>query len=64
MICGVLTDHEVQIAPSASFAAKSGLPSRRSLDDEKLLKAIDRVHVDRRRLFGVRVFGRPFSGVA
>jgi len=53
-ICRVLTDHEIQIAPSTYYAAKARPPSRRSLDDAKLLKAIHRVHVDSRGLYGVR----------
>ncbi len=53
-ICRVLTDNDIQIAPSTYYAAKSRPPSRRSQEDEKLLEAIHRVHVDSRGLYGVR----------
>ena len=53
-ICRVLTDHEIQIAPSTYYAVKARPPSRRSQDDEKLLEAVHRVHVDSRGLYGVR----------
>jgi putative transposase len=56
-ICGVLTQHGAQIAPSTYYAARSRPPSPRALRDADLLVEIQRIFSDRdlgRGLYGAR----------
>jgi putative transposase len=56
-ICRVLTQHDVKIAPSTYYAAKSRPPSARAVRDEQLIDVLREVHADRakgRRVAGYR----------
>jgi putative transposase len=55
-ICRVLTEHEVKIAPSTYYAAKTRAPSARALRDAELIEKIEAVFWDRTK-------GRGISGV-
>jgi putative transposase len=54
-ICRVLAEHDVKIAPSTYYAARSRRPSPRAVRDEVVLAQIRRVHANRqagRGLYG------------
>ena len=53
-ICRVLRDHNLKIAPSTYYAAKSRPPSLRFLSDAERLEDIKRVHRENFGAYGVR----------
>jgi putative transposase len=56
-ICRVLSEHEVKIAPSTYYAAKTRPPSPRAVNDEVVLSHVRRIHGSKqigRGLYGVR----------
>lgn len=54
-MCRVLSEHDVPIAPSTFYAARTRVPSRRAVRDAELMVDIRRVWEDRRR--GRRLYG-------
>ena len=55
--CRVLSEHEVKIAPSTYYAAKTRPPSARAVNDEVVLGHVRRIHGSKqigRGLYGVR----------
>jgi putative transposase len=50
----VLTDYGVKIAPSTYYAARSRPKSRRAIEDEKLMKEIQRVYDENYQVYGAR----------
>lgn len=53
-ICRVLRDHNLPIAPSTYYAAKSRPPSARQMSDEVRLEDVKRVHRENYGVYGVR----------
>lgn len=53
-ICRVLRDHNVPIAPSTYYAAKTRPPSARQMSDEKLLEDVKRIHRENYGVYGIR----------
>jgi len=53
-ICRVLTEAGAKIAPSTYYAAKSRLPSARSVTDAATTEVIEQVHSDNYGVYGVR----------
>lgn len=53
-ICRVLRDHDIQIAPSTYYAAKTRPPSARQLSDELRLEDVKRIHRENYGVYGVR----------
>jgi len=53
-ICRVLRDHNLQVAPSTYYAAKTRPPSARQVSDEKRLEDVKRVHRENYGVYGVR----------
>ncbi|MCA1791197.1 MAG: IS3 family transposase, partial [Thioalkalivibrio sp.] len=47
-------DHNLQVAPSTYYAAKTRLPSARQVSDEKLLEDVKRIHRENYAVYGVR----------
>jgi putative transposase len=54
-MCRVLSEHDVPIAPSTFYAARTRVPSKRAVRDAELMVEIRRVWEDRRR--GRRLYG-------
>jgi putative transposase len=54
-MCRVLSEHDVPIAPSTFYAARTRVPSKRAVRDAELVVDIRRVWEDRRR--GRRLYG-------
>ncbi len=53
-ICRVLRDHDLLIAPSTYYAAKSRPPSARQQSDEVRLEDVKRIHRENYGVYGVR----------
>jgi hypothetical protein len=48
----VLTEYGIKIAPSTYYAALTRPPSRREIEDEKLMEEIQRVYDENYRVYG------------
>jgi putative transposase len=57
----VLTDFGIKIAPSTYYAALTRPPSRREIDDEKLMNEIQRVYDENYRVYGARKMWRELN---
>jgi len=53
-ICTVLSQADVQIAPSTYYAAKARGPSRRAVQDQKTTAVIRQLHADNYGVYGAR----------
>ena len=53
-ICRVFRDHNLPIAPSTYYAAKTRPPSARQLSDELRLEDVKRIHRENYGVYGVR----------
>ena len=62
-ICGTLTEHDCQIAPSTYYAHKKRLetPSARSVRDEELKERIQEVYTSNYRVYGARKIWRELN---
>jgi len=53
-ICRVLEYHNLPIAPSTYYTAKTGPPSARHLSDEKLLEDVKWIYRENYGVYGIR----------
>ena len=57
-ICRVLSEHNLQVAPSGYYAFKSRKPSKRSLSDAAVWERIEALQADKTKVTS-KVEGRP-----